>query len=157
MNNFFQNIVLALVWTLLTGDMSFGNLVVGFGLGYVILLFQQALAQESRYFRKLNSVLAFTVYFLGEFILSSLRVAHDVLTPTLYAKPGIVAVPLDAKTDLEITALASAITLTPGTVSLDVSEDRSTIYIHAMYADDPDAVRRNIKEGMEKRLMELMR
>jgi multicomponent Na+:H+ antiporter subunit E len=157
MSAFFQNLLLALVWTLLTGDMSFGNLVIGFALGYVILLFQQALARESRYFRKANSLVSFILYFLWEFVVSSMRVAYDVLTPTLYAKPGIVAVPLDAETDLEITSLASAITLTPGTLSLDVSEDRSTIYIHAMYAEDPEALRREIKEGMEKRLLELMR
>lgn len=157
MNTFFQNVVLALVWTLLTGDMSIGNLLIGFALGYIILYFQKSLAGGSRYFHKARLILTFTLYFLWEFVTASFRVAHDVLTPTLYAKPGIVAVPLDAKTDLEITVLASAITLTPGTVSIDVSEDRSTIYIHAMYAEDPDAVRREIKEGMEKRLLELMR
>ena len=72
-------------------------------------------------------------------------------------KPGIVAIPLDAKTDLEITFLANLITLTPGTLSLDCSEDRKTLYIHSMYIDDLEKFRAEIKNTLEKRLLEVMR
>lgn len=64
----------------------------------------------------------FRGYFLWQLLLSNLRVAYDVITPRLYMRPGILAVPLDAEIDLEITLLANLITLTPGTLSLDVSE-----------------------------------
>jgi multicomponent Na+:H+ antiporter subunit E len=72
-------------------------------------------------------------------------------------RPGIVAVPLDAQTDLEITLMANLITLTPGTLSLDVSEDRHTLYVHAMFVDSPESVRDSIKNGFERRLLELIR
>ena len=72
-------------------------------------------------------------------------------------RPGVIGIPLDAKTDLEITMLANVISLTPGTLSLDVSPDRKTLYIHAMYVVDPDELRREIKDGLERRLMELLR
>lgn len=157
MNLLFQNVLLAFVWTLLTGDISYSNLFTGFLLGYGILQLQQALRERTSYFHKGRQLIAFVGYFAWELIRSSFRVAHDVLTPTFYARPGIVAIPLDTKTDLEITSLANAITLTPGTLSLDVSEDRKTLYIHALFADDPDALRREIKEGMERRLLELLR
>ena len=65
--------------------------------------------------------------------------------------------PLDAKTDAEITLLANVVTLTPGTLSLDVSPDRSTLYVHAMFLESPEALRRDIKEGFEKRILELLR
>ena len=81
------------------------------------------------------------------------------LAPASYVCPGVVAVPLDARTDLEITLLANLITLTPGSVSLDLSEDRRVLYVHAMYIDggDVEAYRRSIKEGLERRVLELLR
>jgi multicomponent Na+:H+ antiporter subunit E len=72
--------------------------------------------------------------------------------------PGVIAVPLDARTDAEITLLANLITLTPGTLSIDVSADRKVLYIHTMdLGDDPVRFRREIKEGFERRLLEVMR
>lgn len=81
------------------------------------------------------------------------------LAPASYVCPGVVAIPLDARTDVEITLLANLITLTPGSVSLDLSEDRRVLYVHAMYIDggDVEAYRRSIKEGLERRVLELLR
>jgi multicomponent Na+:H+ antiporter subunit E len=76
-----------------------------------------------------------------------------------YVCPGVVAIPLDARTDAEITLLANLITLTPGSVTLDISEDRCLLYVHAMYIDggDVEAYRRSVKEGLERRVLELLR
>lgn len=76
-----------------------------------------------------------------------------------YVCPGIVAIPLDARTDAEIAVLANLITLTPGSVTLDLSEDRRVLYVHAMYIDggDVEAYRRSVKEGLERRVLELLR
>lgn len=157
MTTLFQNLLLALVWTMLTGDMSFGNLMIGLVLGYLILLFQKAASHQGRYPRKVAALLRFFGYFVYELLSSSIRVAHDVLTPTLHARPGIIAIPLEVETDFEITTLANIITLTPGTVTLDISEDHKVLYVHAMFADDPEHVRRQIKDGLERRLLEIMR
>ncbi len=157
MNYFFFNVFLALVWALASGHISLLNLVIGFLLGYGVLWFSQPLIGPSRYFQRLPVLLRFAGYFFWQLLLSNLRVAYDVVTPHLYMRPGIVAVPLDAKTDQEITLLANLITLTPGTLSLDVSEDRRTLYVHAMFVDSPDEVRESIKNGFERRLLELMR
>ena len=151
------NILLALVWALANGQISLPGLAIGFVLGYGVLWFAQPLTGPSRYFRRLPVALRFAVFFLWQLALSNLRVAYDVITPRLYMRPGIVAVPLDATTDQEITLLANLITLTPGTLSLDVSEDRRTLYVHAMFVDSPDNVRDSIKNGFERRLLELMR
>jgi multicomponent Na+:H+ antiporter subunit E len=92
-------------------------------------------------------------------VLANLRVAYDVLTPGYRMRPGVIAIPLDARTDAEITLLANLITLTPGTLSLDVSSDRSVLYIHIMYIDNDDLaeVRRRIKTGFERRVLEVLR
>jgi multicomponent Na+:H+ antiporter subunit E len=76
-----------------------------------------------------------------------------------YVCPGVVAIPLDARTDAEIALLANLITLTPGSVTLDLSEDRRVLYVHAMYIDggDVEAYVRSVKEGLERRVLELLR
>ena len=73
------------------------------------------------------------------------------------SRPGIIAVPIEARTDLEITTLANLVSLTPGTLSLDVSGDRRTLYVHAMFVDDPESIHRDIKNGMERRVLEALR
>ena len=98
----------------------------------------------------------FFFFFLRELVVSNLRVAYDVLTPTDYMRPGVIAVPLDAHTDGEITLLANLISLTPGSLSLDVSTDRRVLYVHMMYLDDPEQAREQIKY-FESRLLELLR
>lgn len=157
MNYFFLNLGLMLVWAALTGSFAWSNLVAGFGLGYLTLLAAHRALGPSTYFLKVWRLLGFLLYFLWELVLANLRVAYDVLTPRLHMQPRVIAVPLEARSDAEITILGACISLTPGTLSLDVSADRRVLYIHAMYAEDADSVRREIKQGLERRLLELMR
>ncbi|MBI1735389.1 MAG: Na+/H+ antiporter subunit E [Candidatus Rokubacteria bacterium] len=151
------NVLLALTWAAATGELTLGSLVLGFAVSYAILAFAEPVIGASGYFVKAPRMLRLTALFLWELVVASLRVAHDVATPTHYSRPGVIAVPLEATTEVEITVLANLISLTPGTLSLDVSPDRRVLYIHAMFADDPDAVRRQIKDGFERRLLEVLR
>ena len=72
-------------------------------------------------------------------------------------RPAIVAVPLAVDRDAEIALLANLITLTPGTLSLDVSPDRRTLYVHAMATNALTYLRREIQEGFERRILEVFR
>ncbi len=94
-------------------------------------------------------------YFSWELIKASFVVAHEVLTPTHYMEAGIIAVPLDTKTDLEITIFSSLVSLTPGTLSVDVSADKSHLFVHAMYIEKGDtaALSQELKEGFERRII----
>ena len=158
MDLFIYNILLSLLWALLTGEVSVGSLATGFLLGYVALvLLYPATGKKSSYFQKTLQFIRFALFFTKELIVSSYRVAIDVVKPLPLMRPGVVGIPLDAETDLEITLLANIISLTPGTLSLDVSPDRKTLYIHAMYVLNPDDLRREIKDGLEHRLLELLR
>lgn len=157
MTYFFLNIALALAWAALTGNFNPANLITGFALGYGALFVLRRALVPSNYFLKVWQVIGFTFFFLWELIVANLRVAYDVLTTRHHMKPRVIGIPLDAQTDTEITALAYFISLTPGTLTLDISTDRSTMFIHAMYAPDADALRREIKQGVERRLLRLMR
>lgn len=90
--------------------------------------------------------------FLVELVRSSLSVAWAVVNPNARLRPAIVAVPLDLMTDSRIAALANIVTLTPGTTSLHVSDDRKTLYVHVLDCDDEAAVVAAIKSSFETRL-----
>jgi multicomponent Na+:H+ antiporter subunit E len=93
---------------------------------------------------------------LVEVLVSSLRVAWEILTPRPRARPGILRVPLDVSSVGQITLLAHLVTLTPGTVSLDVSKDRTSLYVHAMFLEDPEDLVRRIKERLETRVRRVL-
>jgi multicomponent Na+:H+ antiporter subunit E len=69
----------------------------------------------------------------------------------------MIAVPIDANTDAEITVLANLVSLTPGSLSIDISEDRSHLLVHALFVDDLDLFKEELKQGMERRVLEAMR
>lgn len=157
MTLFGWNLVLAGVWAAVLGELSLTNLAAGFAIGFAILAAAGRLLGTSNYLTRLPRVFEFVAFFVGQLVLSSWRVAADIVTPSHRARPGIVGVPLDARTDAEITLLANLVSLTPGSLSLDVSADRRTLFVHVMFLENPEAARREIKEGFERRILELLR
>ncbi len=156
---FLSNILLMLIWVFLTGGYEFNNFLFGFVLSFIILRILSGSEEKSnkKYFKIVPKIISFLLFFIWELTKANIQVAYEVITPKFNMKPGIVALPLDAKTDLEITLLANLITLTPGTLSLDVSSDRSVLYVHAMYVMDKKEFIADIKQGFEKRLLEILR
>jgi multicomponent Na+:H+ antiporter subunit E len=152
-----MNLLLALIWMALTGKFIAINFVFGFTLSFFILWITARGSEKKGYFNRLPRVIAFIFFFLYELLKANLEVAFDVVTPKFYMRPGIVGIPLDASTNLEIALLANLITLTPGTLALDVSDDRKVLYVHAMYIKDKEQFIKNIKTGFEKRLLEILR
>ncbi len=110
-------------------------------------------------FYKSRQIGILILFYLKELVAASLRVAYEVLTPKDHMLPAVVAIPLEAETNLEITLLANFITLTPGTLSIDVSKDRKTLYIHGVYVEegDIDKVKEQIKNGFEKKILKITR
>jgi len=158
MSNLLWNLLLALAWVAMQGAFSATNFLVGFALGFFVLFFARRAVGSPSYVRKVWQVVSLFLFFVRELIKANLRVAYDVLTPGYRMRPGLIAVPLDARTDMEITLLANLITLTPGTLSLDVSSDRRVLYIHSMYIDaDLETERNKIKHGFERRVLEVLR
>ncbi len=106
---------------------------------------------------KIPTFIFFLFFYIKEVIKANLQISYDILTPKHYMKPGVIAIPMDVDTDMEILSLNNLITMTPGTLSLDVSTDRRVIYIHAMYIHDVGKLKQQIKNGLEKKILELYR
>lgn len=154
---FLSNLFLSFIWLAVTGTFSFENFVFGFVLSFVLMWLITTNRREEKYFSRIPKLISFIGFFLYELIKANVQVAYDVITPKYYMKPGIIRIPLEAKTDLEITLLANLITLTPGTLSLDVSDDRTVLYVHAMYVNDREKFIDEIKNGFERRLLDILR
>lgn len=146
-----------LVWAAVTG--SFTPLNLGFGLllsGLALFLIRENVQPSRIAFRPVKATLLADLFF-KELALSAFKVARLVVTPKMDLKPGILAFPLKVDRDFEITLLANLITLTPGTLSVDVSEDRRFLYVHALDCADPAATIRDIADGFEARILEAFR
>lgn len=152
---FLLNLVLAFAWLALRGRMTTLDFAIGFVLGFLVLALSGRFVGSPHYARRAWRAVSFAAFFLVELVRANLWLAAEILRPGLRLRPGIVAVPLDVTSDAEILLLSSLVTLTPGTLSLDVSPDRRTLYVHALAVDDADAFRRQIKQGFERRVKEL--
>jgi multicomponent Na+:H+ antiporter subunit E len=149
------NILLALAWAALQGEFSLATLLTGYVLGYLILLMlvRGGVLRTSRYIGRVHRVIGLAGFFMWELVRANLRLAFDVATPRYHMTPGIIAVPLDVTRDSEILLLSMLINTTPGSVALDVSPDRRTLYVHVMYMTSPEAAREEIKSGFERRVL----
>ncbi|MCF1434539.1 Na+/H+ antiporter subunit E [Agrobacterium vitis] len=148
------NLLMAIIWVAVTGSASLHNLLFGFVLSLAVVgLLREQIGGVS-YLNRAWRILSLLLLFLSELAKSAWKVTIMVLSPGLDIKPGIFAFPLSVERDFEITLLANLITLTPGTLSVDVSEDRKILYVHALDCSDPDAARRDIAEGFERKIRE---
>lgn len=155
-NKFLMNLLLCFVWVAISGSMYYSNFLFGFLLGFLILWIVNKNEEDKRYFNRVPKMIWFAFYFLGEMIKANLQVAYDVITPKYFFKPGIVRFPLTATSDSEINLLSMFISLTPGTILLDVSEDKKWIFIHVMYLKSKDNFISKMKYS-ERRLLEIVR
>lgn len=157
MNLFLINILLAAGFMIALESFTLETLFIGLAVGYGALWLTRPLYQDKRYFQRVPMVIRLLFFFIKALLVSNLRVLWDVVTPSHSSRPGIIRLPLDARTDVEIMLVANLISLTPGTLSIDLSEDRRHLYVHVMFLDDVDAVRRELKNGLERRVLEVLR
>lgn len=157
MSTAFLVVILALIWAGISGNFTGLNLIFGGLIGAVAVLLLREALSGPRTSRRIRRVLSLAVLFLYELMVSAVRVALVVIRPDMSkaVRPAIVAVPLSVKSDAEITLLANLITLTPGTLSVDVSADKSVLYVHALCMDDRDAMIADIANGFEKKISEV--
>ena len=157
MNLLSLNLLLAVVWAMLTGTFTLASLLTGFVLGFAALwIISPLLEAPGGYFMRTIYWGRLVVMFHYELVVSSIDVLWDVVTPRHRSRPAIIDMPLDVRSDAGILLVTNLISLTPGTLSIDVSADRSTLRVHAMFGEDPDAVRRQLKGGMERWVRDAM-
>ena len=147
------NILLALAWAALQGDITLANLLIGYGIGFVILtLLAKGGVMPPTLVSRTTHAVELAGFFIWELMLANVRVALDVLRPRTAIRPAVVAIPLDVTSDGEILLLSMLINITPGSVTIDLSDDRRTLYVHVMHMESVEASRREIKEGFERRV-----
>ncbi|MCY4388764.1 MAG: Na+/H+ antiporter subunit E [Desulfurellaceae bacterium] len=150
----FFNIILAFAWCLLQDEISLRQFVIGFLVGLsAMLFFPRSFHQERRYFRKVTLSVQLVFFFVKELLIANWTVVRQVLAPELKIQSGIVAYPLSLQNDVLITLLANMITLTPGTLSVEVAPDRQFLFIHFLDVDDVEEEIRIIKDGFERYLL----
>ncbi|MBB4954525.1 multicomponent Na+:H+ antiporter subunit E [Agrobacterium vitis] len=149
------NLLMGVVWIAVSGSTTIHNLIFGFLLSLAIVGLLREQIHAASYLSRITRIFSLFALFMVELAKSAWKVTVLVLSPRLNVQPGIFAFPLTVKSDMEITLLANLITLTPGTLSVDVSEDRKTLYVHALDCSDPDTTRREIAEGFERKILEV--
>lgn len=150
-------LALVLLWGAITGNFSTPNLLLGMIVAFVAIgLLRRSFSRPVRW-GKLRAVVSLTASFFVELLVSALRVARIILTPNLHAalRPAVIAFPLSLKSAGEIATLANLITLTPGTLSVDVSEDREILYVHVLNFTSAEAFIADLQQGFERQVHEV--
>lgn len=149
--------LMALVWILLQSEFTAGMAVFGLILGIVIPIGTARWWPDRPQRLSIRGMVAYCLLVVWDIVVANVQVAWIVLTkPNAAMRPAWVVIPLELRTPEAITILAGTITLTPGTVSADLSEGGRCLLVHALDAPDPDAVRDDIKRRYERRLLEIL-
>ncbi|PKR79068.1 Na+/H+ antiporter subunit E [Halalkalibacillus sediminis] len=151
------NILIAFLWMFLSEEYTFLSFFTGYLIGIVLLFFLRRFVPDTYYLNRVWLVLKLIFLFIKELVMSSISVVALAYKPKLDIEPGIFALPTELNSNWEITLLANLISLTPGTLSVAISDDNTKIYIHAMDMPDVEAEVNEIKETFEKAIMEVTR
>lgn len=149
-------LILAAVWVLLQNNVTSGMVVFGVILGILIPRVTSAWWPDTPQGFRLGKMVGYSFVVIWDIIIANIQVAWIVLTvPNSRLKPAWIVVPLKLKQPEAITVLAGTITLTPGTVSADLSDEGHSLLVHVLHTDDPEGVRDEIKNRYERRLLEI--
>ncbi|MGY6741470.1 MAG: Na+/H+ antiporter subunit E [Cecembia sp.] len=151
------NILLAAVWILATGTITQENFVFGFLISFGVLWIITPDRRRNDYFTMVPKLTSFTVFLLYQIIKSNIQTLIASLYPKSKLSPAILKVPLTVETDGEITFFSHVLNITPGTLVIDVSDDKKALFVHVVHCEDKEAYIKELKEVFEKRVLELTR
>jgi multicomponent Na+:H+ antiporter subunit E len=149
------NVFLAFLWMFIKVSYDASSFIKGYFFGFLIIFVFRRFFNDRFYFTRVIAAIKLVFIFLKELVLSNIAVLKVILRPKLDMRPGIFAYETVLTKDWEITILSSLITLTPGTLVIDVSDDNKILYIHAMDIADVDEAIDSIKNSFEKAIMEV--
>ncbi|WP_078552739.1 Na+/H+ antiporter subunit E [Bacillus alkalicellulosilyticus] len=149
------NVVLAFIWAFLQNSYTLVDFFIGYMVGLLILFVLRRFLTFDFYFRRVFAVIKLALLFARELVLANIDVIKIVLSPKMNIQPGIIAVPTQLKADWEVTLLGALISLTPGTLTMDFSDDNQILYIHSIDVPDKEAMIRQIHNTFEKAIMEV--
>jgi multicomponent Na+:H+ antiporter subunit E len=162
------NVLLALMWVLLNENVTRDTFISSFVAGNIVAaivqwIFRRIEGPERSFFlralrpAKLGVLIKLIYNFTYELILSNIQVAKVVIQPRLNVQPALIRLPIELENDLSITMLANMITMTPGTITMDVAEDRKSLVVHCLNVTDIEGTKQTIRDKFELPLRELER
>lgn len=149
------NIGLAFIWMMLQNEYTFLNFFIGYLVGVGLLYLLRRFLHFDFYFRRVIALFKLLFLFLYKLVLSNIDMIKIVLSPKMNIEPGIIAIPTKLRTDWEVTLLANLISLTPGTLTMNFSENGRTLYVHSIHVPDKDAAIEEIRQSFERAIMEV--
>ncbi len=150
-----HSLLLFVVWLLLNNSLAPGHLVLAVFFAIVIPLLTSGMQDPQPRFRKPLVTARYALRVLGDIVVANFEVAVLVIGPAKKLNPALIAIPLSIKHELTITILSSTVSLTPGTVSADISEDKKWLYVHVLNLTNKEALIALIKQRYERPLMEI--
>src|SRR5690625_2663352 len=151
------NLVISFMWMFLSEYYTFSSYLFGYMIGAALLFLLNRFFPSRFYLYPIYRILILILIFIRELILSNISIVKLVYRRKPDFEPGIFAMPIEVTKNWEMTLLANLITLTPGTLTVAISEDQSTFFIHAMHIDDKEESIYEIKNTFEKAIMEVTR
>ncbi|WP_062198776.1 Na+/H+ antiporter subunit E [Massilibacterium senegalense] len=151
------NILIAIMWMFLAEEYTFSKFVVGYIFGVFILILLDRFIPDRLYLHRVKAIIKLLFLFIKELILANVDVIKRVYSPSLNIEPGIFQYPTQLKSNWEITLLANLITLTPGTLTVAISNDNQSLYIHSIDVSNVEESIYQIKNTFEKAIMEVTR
>jgi multicomponent Na+:H+ antiporter subunit E len=152
-----SNLLLAIIWVMATGTLTEENFIFGFIISFLILFLITINKQDTKYFTMLPKLIYFILFMLWQIIKANFQAVKESLYSKSKLSPAILKYPLEASSDGEITILANLVSLTPGTLVIDISDDKKVMYIHVLHLENKEDFITEVKNNFEKRLLELMR
>ncbi|EHQ4883406.1 Na+/H+ antiporter subunit E [Listeria monocytogenes] len=149
------NIILACLWMFLESSFSFATFIIGFIIGIFLLFFMRRFLGSRFYLFRLFALVKLVFRFLHDLIVSTVHVSRIVLKKDMNIRPGIFRYDTTLETDWEVTMLALLITLTPGTLSIDISDDYKAIYVHSLHVPNIEEEIATIRKSYEGTIMEV--
>ncbi|ADH99892.1 Na+/H+ antiporter subunit E [Salisediminibacterium selenitireducens] len=149
------NIGLAFIWMLLQNEYTFLDFFIGYLVGVALLYVLRRFLHFDFYFRRVIALFKLLILFMYKLILSNIDMIKIVLSPKMNIQPGIIAIPTKLRTDWEVTLLANLISLTPGTLTMNFSENGRTLYVHSIHVPDKEKAIEEIRQSFERAIMEV--
>lgn len=150
------SLMLLILWLLLVNAIGPGHILLGLLLAWLIPLFTARFWEAQVAIHRPLVLARFFARVLADILIANLYVAALVVGPSRRLTPGFIVMPLELRGNVGISLLANTISLTPGTLSAYLSRDHRHLIVHALQAEDPDAVIETIRERYERPLLEAL-
>ncbi|NQD99239.1 Na+/H+ antiporter subunit E [Staphylococcus xylosus] len=149
------NLMLSVFWLFVTGSYTFNNFILGYLFALLLVYLMRGVLPGRFYIITVYKIVQLFLVFLIELVKANIDVIRIVIKPRIDNEPAFFTYQTDLKNDWQIALLSNLITLTPGTIVLGVSDDRTKIYIHSIDFTTKEEETESIKSSLEKVVREV--